>query len=148
MNDAGPRDWVAVLKSRRHSGATDLLGMEPLEFDSARGRARIAYAAGLRFTNRAGVVQGGILAAMLDEGMALACVAMDEFRTFVPTLELKVSFVAPAKPGRFTVEGQVVRKGRSVAFAEGRLFDEAGELVATASTTMRVIAREKLERRR
>lgn len=147
MNDAGPRDWVAVLKSRRHSGATDLLGMEPLEFDSARGRARLAYDGGLRFTNRAGVVQGGVLAAMLDEGMALAAVAMDEFRTFVPTLELKVSFVAPAKPGRFVAEGEVVRKGKSVAFVEGRLFDAAGELVATASTTVRIVSREKLGKR-
>jgi uncharacterized protein (TIGR00369 family) len=143
LNDAGPRDWVAVLKSRRHSGATELLGMEPLELDSARGRSRIAYRAGLRFTNRAGVVQGGVLAAMLDEAMALACVAMDEFRTVVPTLELKVSFIAPARPGRFVAEGQVVRKGRSVAFAEGRLFDAAGDLLATASTTMRVVPREK-----
>lgn len=147
MNDAGPRDWVAVLKSRRHSGATDLLGMEPLEFEPARGRSRIAYRADLRFTNRVGVVQGGVLAAMLDEAMALATVAMDQFRTVVPTLELKVSFVAPAKPGRFVAEGQVVRKGRSVAFAEGRLFDETGELVATASTTVRIVPREKLEKR-
>jgi uncharacterized protein (TIGR00369 family) len=146
LNDAGPRDWVAVLKSRRHSGATDLLGMEPLEFDPARGRSRIAYDGGARFTNRAGVVQGGVLAAMLDEGMALAAVAMDEFRTVVPTLELKVSFLAPAKPGRFVAEGQVLRKGRSVAFAEGRLFDSAGALVATASTTMRIVPREKVRR--
>ena len=143
MNDAGPRDWVAVLKSRRHSGATDLLGMEPLEFEPARGRSRIAYDGGVRFTNRAGVVQGGVLAAMLDEGMALAVVAMEDFRIVVPTLELKVSFVAPARPGRFVAEGQVVRKGRSVAFVEGRLYDAAGELVATASTTMRVVPREK-----
>ena len=147
MNDAGPRDWVAVLKSRRHSGATDLLGMEPLEFDTARGRARLAYRADQRFANRAGVVQGGVLAAMLDEGMALATVAMDEFRTVVPTLELKISFIAPARPGRFVAAGEVVRKGRSIAFAEGRLFDEAGELVATASATMRVVAREKLVKR-
>lgn len=147
MNDAGPRDWVAVLKARRHSGATDLLGMEPLEFDAAMGRARIAYEAGERFTNRAGVVQGGILCAMLDEGMALATVAMDEFRTFVPTLELKASFLAPARPGRFVVEGQVVRKGRSVAFVEGRLLDAGGEIVATASTTVRIVLREKLGKR-
>ena len=100
----------------------------------------------MRLSEFAGVVQGGILAAMLDEGMALAAVAMDEFRTFVPTLELKVSFVAPARPGRFVVESQVVRKGKSVAFAEGRLFDAAGELVATASTTMRVVLREKARR--
>lgn len=146
MNDAGPRDWVATLKSRRHSGATDLLGMEPLAFEPAKGRARIAYHAGERFTNRAGVVQGGVLCAMLDEGMALACVAMDEFRTFVPTLELKASFLAPARPGRFEVEGQVVRRGRSIAFIEGRLFDASGELVATASTTVRIVPREKLAR--
>lgn len=146
MNDAGPRDWVATLKSRRHSGATDLLAMEPLSFQPAEGRARIAYFAGERFTNRASVVQGGVLCAMLDEGMALACVAMDEFRTFVPTLELKASFLAPARPGRFEVEGQVIRRGRAIAFIEGRLFDAAGELVATASTTVRIVPREKLAR--
>jgi uncharacterized protein (TIGR00369 family) len=79
--------------------------------------------------------------------MALAAVCMDDFRTVVPTLELKVSFLAPARPGRFVAEGQVLRKGKNVAFAEGRLFDGADELVATASATMRIVAREKLARR-
>ncbi len=144
---SGQRDWVAVVKARRHSGAAELLDMEPLEFDCEKGRARLAFQAGVRFTNRAGVVQGGVLCAMLDEGMALAAVAMDQFTTVVPTLELKASFLAPAKPGRFVVEGEVVRKGGSIAFIEARLFDEAGELVASGSTTVRIVPRDKLVRR-
>jgi uncharacterized protein (TIGR00369 family) len=56
-----------------------------------------------------------------------------------PTLELKVSFLRPALPGRITGTGRVVHRGGSIAFLEGELRDEAGELLATATATARII---------
>ncbi|NJR43174.1 MAG: PaaI family thioesterase, partial [Akkermansiaceae bacterium] len=56
-------------------------------------------------------------------------------RIFVPTLELKVSFLAPARQGRLFAEGRVVKAGRTIAFLEADLFDGDGKHLARMSTT-------------
>jgi hypothetical protein len=43
--------------------------------------------------------------------------------------------IAPARPGEIVGEGMLVRRGRSIAFMEGRLTDPQGNLLTTASAT-------------
>ena len=69
---------------------------------------------------------------------------MSEGRLFTSTLDLNVSFLAPAKPGRLTGEGQVIQLGKTIAFIEGRLTDETGALVARATSTARLVPTERL----
>jgi acyl-coenzyme A thioesterase PaaI-like protein len=61
------------------------------------------------------------------------------------SLELKVSYFAPARPGRVVAEGWIERPGRTNAFAEGRLLDGAGNVLARASSTIRLIPRDAVE---
>jgi uncharacterized protein (TIGR00369 family) len=86
-----------------------------------------------------GNVQGGFLAAMLDDTLGPALVATLNDREFAPTLELKVSFLRPAAPSRIVGTGRVVHRGGSIAFLAGELRDETGELLATATATARII---------
>jgi hypothetical protein len=51
----------------------------------------------------------------------------------------KVSFLRPAAPGRITVTGRVVHRGGSTAFLAGELRDETGDVLATATATVRII---------
>jgi acyl-CoA thioesterase len=60
------------------------------------------------------------------------------------TLELKVSYFAPVGPGPVIAEGWVERRGRSTCFLEGRLLNAAGEVLAKASSTARMIERAKV----
>jgi acyl-coenzyme A thioesterase PaaI-like protein len=53
----------------------------------------------------------------------------------VPTVTMNTQFLSPAKPGRIVGEGAVVKKGRSVAFMEGRLRDRDGRLLTTATAS-------------
>lgn len=118
-----------------------LLGAEVLEIDPEEGFARVAFTTRDDFLNLAGVVQGGILAAMLDSAMSYSAIARNRLKNRVPTLELKISFIAPAKPGRLIGEGRVIRMGRTIAFLEGKLMDEGGELLATSTATARLVPR-------
>jgi molybdopterin converting factor subunit 1 len=118
-------------------GYVDLLGMRPLSADP--GHVRMEFTATEQFLNPAGVVQGGFITAMLDDTMGPAAVAQLGPGYFVPTLELKVSFLRPAGPGRLIADGRVVHLGKSVAFLEGTLEDEEGNVVAKATATARVI---------
>jgi acyl-coenzyme A thioesterase PaaI-like protein len=61
------------------------------------------------------------------------------------SLELKISFFAPARPGRVIAEGWVEKGGRTTVFTEGRLLNPRGEVLAKASSTIRLIPRAKVE---
>jgi len=50
-----------------------------------------------------------------------------------------VSFLRPARPGRFVGTGRILHRGGTIAFLEGSLADADGELVATATATARVV---------
>jgi uncharacterized protein (TIGR00369 family) len=136
-----PDDSAAALP-RVHNPAGDLLGMEILAVDRAAGRARVAFDAGRRLCNPLGSIQGGFLAAMLDEAMAVAAIAAADFRIAVPTLDLRASYLSAARPGRLLGEGWVLRMGRTVCFLEARLTDAEGTLLATGQATARVIRRD------
>ncbi|MGH3158377.1 MAG: PaaI family thioesterase [Streptosporangiaceae bacterium] len=56
---------------------------------------------------------------MLDDTLGPALAATLPEGQFAPTLELKVSFLRPAAPGRFTGTGRVVHRGGSIAFLAG-----------------------------
>lgn len=80
-------------------------------------------------------IQGGYLCAMLDECMSVACMVASGMTHVAPTLEMKTSFLRPARPGAIRGVGRVVKWGRQVAFTEGELYDPDGKLLAKATGT-------------
>ena len=104
-----------------------------------RGEIEVFFDAHEGFSNPMGNVQGGFLAAMLDDTLGPALVATLDADQFAPTLELKVSFLRPAAPGRIIGTGRVVHRGGSIAFLAGELTNEAGDVLATATATARII---------
>jgi uncharacterized protein (TIGR00369 family) len=104
-----------------------------------RGEIEVLFDAHEGFSNPMGNVQGGFLAAMLDDTMGPALAATLADGEHAPTLELKVSFLRPASPGRITGTGRVLHRGGSIAFLAGELRDEAGAVLATGTATVRVI---------
>jgi molybdopterin converting factor subunit 1 len=122
---------------------TDLLGSRPL--DAEPGHVRMEFQATEQFLNPMGVVQGGFLTAMLDETMGPAAISALPPGQGVPTLELKVSFIRPAKPGRLVADARVVHMGRSIVFLESSLVTDDGTLIATATATARIVPMKRPE---
>lgn len=108
------------------------------------GRAVIEYEVGPHMCHSGGVAQGGFVCGWIDAAMAHASISLMPEMTPM-SLELKVSYFAPARPGRVTAEGWIERRGRATCFAEGRLLDPAGQVLAKASSTIRLIPREAVE---
>jgi uncharacterized protein (TIGR00369 family) len=120
-----------------------LLGWRVLAAKPKDGWIKVGFDARWEFTNPAGYVQGGFLAAMLDDTMGPAVFVMTDGKFFPPTLDLHVSFLAPTRPGRLVGEGRVVQLGKSIAFLEGVLFDASGTPVARATATAKLVAAEQ-----
>ena len=116
-----------------------LLGGELIEVDQANRRVVMGFVATPDFCHSEIIVQGGFLTAMLDAAMSHAVITASGLTLSPPTLELKISFLAPGNPGRFRAEGVALKLGKSVGFLEGWLYNEAGELVARATSTCRLV---------
>jgi uncharacterized protein (TIGR00369 family) len=115
--------------------AAELLGWKLVEVDPDEGTIEVSFTATDQFLNPAGTVQGGFLAAMLDDTLGPALVATLGNGEWAPTTDLHVQFVKPAPPGELRGSGRIVRRGRDVAFLAGELRDSEGDLVATATAT-------------
>ncbi len=132
-----PPNIQAILKEP--SPASAALGLTLIAIDREKLWAQIAFDAGPHLCNKWGGLQGGMVAAMLDDAISIAVGLSLAWGEITPTLELKTSFLAAARPGRFIAEGWVLKRGSSVAFVEARLMTSEGELTATASSTARIV---------
>ncbi len=134
MERQGPF-WDAIEGRVDLPPATSTLGFELIAVDPDAGTIEVGFLAADSFLNPVGVIQGGFLAAMLDETLGPALVATLGPDQFAPTTDLHIQFLRPAKPGRLMGRGRVVKKGRDLAFMSGELVDESGEVVAVATAT-------------
>jgi uncharacterized protein (TIGR00369 family) len=67
--------------------------------------------------------------------MAHVVLATEHGKVRVSSIDIAVSFLRPARAGRFVAVGAIVKSGRTVAFVKAELFTDAGELVATATSS-------------
>jgi len=90
-----------------------------------------------RFSNPAGIMQGGFVAALADSSMGASAVTFLEGRkAFVANAELKVSFLKPVRIGStLTCTAQVISGGRRLSFLEAEVRDDEDRLVLKASST-------------
>jgi uncharacterized protein (TIGR00369 family) len=114
-----------------------LLGWEVAHAEP--GRVRGGFQGQEEFYNPVGLVQGGILAAMLDGVMGAAAVSLLAPDESITTLEMKINYMRSVQAVPLVGDGRVVHQGGSVIFMEGSLTAEDGSLVATATATGCVI---------
>jgi uncharacterized protein (TIGR00369 family) len=110
------------------------LGIKIAAIDGERGTIDVNFEAKPEFLNPAGNVQGGFLAAMLDDTMGPALSATLDSSEFAPTVNLNVQFHRPAKAGPLNGVGRVVLRGREICQLAGELFQN-DKIVATATAT-------------
>src|SRR2546426_2939024 len=87
----------------------------------APGQAHIEFEAGAQHANPMGTLHGGVLCDLADAAMGMAYAStLGEGETFA-TLELKINFLKPVRPGRPVATGRGVPPGRTVRVSGRRL---------------------------
>lgn len=109
------------------------LGFEVLE--AHRGIASVRLELAEHICNRRGVAHGGALASLLDAALGAAVISATKPHEWCGTLQLSIQYNDPARHGPLLANGRVVRRGRTVAFAEGEVVDARGHTVARAHGT-------------
>jgi len=139
MNDQ-PSGKEFPLDTAPDDGLGRSLGIiRTLFMEAETGRAAIEVEADLRMCHSGGVVQGGFVTGWIDAAMARAAMCATNFEMTPMSLEIKVSFFAPATPGLLTAEAWIERRGRTTLFLEGHLKTAGGAVVAKGTSTVRMM---------
>ena len=89
--------------------------------------------------------RGGSISAMMDVKMGICALSNDIMEgKVVSTIELKISYIAPAQLGDILRgKARTVKTGQRHLFIEGRIENEKGNLIAIASGTFNAYPAEK-----
>lgn len=103
---------------------------------SGRGTCTVTGRVEPRHLNINSVVHGGVYATILDTAMGAAVVSVLGEGETTATTSLYVEFLRAAREGdMLTARGEVMRRGRHFAFAEGDLYGEDGRRLSQARGT-------------
>jgi uncharacterized protein (TIGR00369 family) len=102
-----------------------LMGIEIVHLEP--GKAILKMEVRRDMHNGVGWLQGGMLAALADEAMALALYPLLTDNEGIATISESTSFIKGVQQGVICAEGRVIRKGRRVAFMEGDVRMDDGE---------------------
>ena len=106
----------------------DVVSMEP-------GKAELKMQVRPDMHNGVGWLQGGMLAAIADEAMALALYPMLAETEGIATISESTSFIKGVREGVIHAEGRVIKKGRRVAFTESEVFIQDPEKTILSRTS-------------
>ncbi|NRF70291.1 PaaI family thioesterase [Aquincola sp. S2] len=136
MNNAS--ELSALLDSQPKPVCAKLTPFEVVDADFDAGFVALRFSEQPAFSNHWGNIQGGFGVALIDVLVSVAAYA--KLRQWCPTVEIKSSFVAPAKLGECRGEARVIKAGKSLAFVEARLWGADGQLGIHATATVSVKA--------
>lgn len=104
-----------------------LLKVEPTEI-------QVEFSVRPEMTNPAGILQGGMATAMMDEvmGMTMLVLGLPYFYTSV---NLTVDFLKPSSPGKAVIAtGRVLKQGETIVNMDGLLHSPEGKLLARCTS--------------
>jgi uncharacterized protein (TIGR00369 family) len=110
-----------------------LMGIEVLDVEA--GRAVLSMKVRPDMLNGVGWLQGGMLAALADEAMALAIYPLLGEDEGIATISESTTFIKGVREGVIVAEGRVIKKGRRVAFTEGEVRLDTSEKTVLSRTS-------------
>ena len=115
----------------------ELLGIDIDE--RGDGRAKLLFRANEEHLNDGGIVHGGAIATLADCAMGSAvCSTLDDEAPL--TVEMKVNYLEPAKPGVLVASAEVRRRGKRFIVVEAEVTQkDSGESLAYATATFTAI---------
>lgn len=122
----------------RSSGLTE--PWEPLYAAQGSGTFSLGLFADQAHVNSRGFVHGGMLCALADNTMGLACAHALGLRTGLVTVSLSIDYLGSGQLGNWIeVRAEPTRTGKSLCFANAGIYAD-GQLCATARAVFKVMA--------
>ena len=131
------KEIIKLLQNNKPPCLETLRG-DLLEFDEAEKIMTMEYDAIPEFCHsESEIVQGGFITGMLDCTMAHLVIALGKFQSNPFSLDINVSFIAPAHPGTLIAKSKILKMGKSIVFAYATM-KQYDEMVASATSTIKL----------
>jgi uncharacterized protein (TIGR00369 family) len=112
----------------RHSPFMRFLGLEIVKAEKGRVEIRLPFREEFVRADGSDWLHGGVVSALAD--IAGDYAVMSETAPGVPTIDMRVDYLRPARAGDLTAVGKTVRVGKTVSVADVEIRDASGTLVA------------------
>jgi uncharacterized protein (TIGR00369 family) len=126
-----------------------LIGLEILDLEPGWSKARLRHRPDL--TQPAGILHGGVIASVVDSGIAHALLLTDLFQELIEqggalvSVDLRVKYFRPVSEAEIVCESKVVRLGRQIVHAESVVTNTEGKEVARGDATYMAVSGERLQ---
>ena len=131
--------WIWMLSRRmpfyKH------LGMQLVKLSRGRAEMRVEVTKGL--TQDAGVAHGGVAATLIDSSVGLAVCTLLKPNETTTTVEMKLNFTAPAKPGRLRATARIIQRGKRIIVGEAEVRDRKRTLIAKGLVTYIILENQR-----
>ena len=114
------------------------MGMDLIEHDAERMFTRVSFQPNSDMINFGGVIQGGFLGAMMDDAMGFNTFISLGMKFSMATIDLHTQFLKAVPFGPLTCEALITKAGKTIVFAEAKLFTAEDELVARATSSLKL----------
>lgn len=111
-----------------------LLGMEIVKLEKGDVELAIPYKKSL--DNVRQTIHGGVYMSLLDTTMGLLCRSVGHSDAM--TMQMNTQFLKPVIEGSIHATATVISQTRSTMLVEGKLFNEAEELIGFSTATFKV----------
>lgn len=128
----------------------NLIGLEVVDLEPGWSKTRLTHRDDL--TQPAGVMHGGVIASLVDTGIAHALLLTDRFQDLraeggaLVSVDLRIKYFRPVSDDVVECESRVTRLGRQIIHAESVVTNAEGKEVARGDATYMAVTRDRLTR--
>lgn len=99
----------------------------------------VTVKSGQKHKNLWGTVHGGVIASLADASCGISVLPFLRDGETIVTTSLEVHYFAPVGVGELTAYGTMIHRGRRLAHAEAKIYDEEKKLIAKGSASFIVV---------
>ena len=86
-----------------------------------------------------GIVHGGVLSTLIDTATFWSVFMRIPEDAGLVNIDLKLNYLQAVRSGTLTTEGYAIRSGRSISYAEAKVFNEDNELIVHGTSTLKIL---------
>lgn len=83
-----------------------------------------------------GIVHGGVIATLIDTATFWAGFLRLPEDAGLVNIDLKLNYLNSVVEGKLTAEGRCLRPGKTISYAEAKVLDESGKLIAHGTSSL------------
>ncbi|KAJ8034006.1 Acyl-coenzyme A thioesterase 13 [Holothuria leucospilota] len=96
------------------------------------GKVKLGMEVKEEHTNQVGTLHSGLISTLVDSATSLALMTTEKCDSWIYFLSFPHSFIKAAQIGdKITIEAEVLKQGRTLAFTGAKLFNQNGAILAT-----------------